>query len=128
MFEIHSLQGWKVLEIWSQYKNALQVPMGQCQVYWEASFLFRYATYILGRNRKVTKWFVHCFIKLNSIFFLHIVNIIYVILEWIYKIWTKFSEVKPRHVSLMVLQRLARYLNFWVLCKVKSGCGRERVF
>ena len=41
---------------------------------------------ILASKRKVTKLFVYCFIKLNDIFFLNIVNIMYVVLEWICRI------------------------------------------
>ena len=84
--------------------------------------------YILASKRKVTKWFVYCFIKLNDIFFLQIVNLMYVVLEWICLIWTKFSEAKLRHVSLNGFARLARYLSLWVLWKPNSRCGRERMF
>ena len=36
----------------------------------------------------------------------------YVVLEWICQIWTKFSEAKFRHVSLNDVARLARYFSF----------------
>ena len=84
--------------------------------------------HILASKSKVTKEFVYCFIKLNDIFFLHIVNIMYVVLEWICQIWTKFSEAKLRHVSLNGFARLARYLSFWVLLKPNSRFGRKRMF
>ena len=51
----------------------------------------------------------------------------YVVLEWICQIRTKFSEAKLRHISLNGFARLARYLSFWVLWKQNSRCGRERM-
>ena len=68
--------------------------------------------------RAVSTWYDH-------IFFLHIVNIRYVVLEWVCKIWTKFSEAKLRHVNLNGFARLARYLRFYVLWKPNSRRGRE---
>ena len=64
---------------------------------------------------------------MNDIFFLHIVNIMYVVLEWICQIRTKFSEAKLRHVSLNGFARLARYLNFWLLWAVNSRYVGENV-
>ena len=45
-----------------------------------------------GQQKKGYKVICLLFIKLNEIFFLHIVNIMYVVLEWICQIWT--SSVK----------------------------------
>ena len=66
--------------------------------------------------------------KVICLLFFHIVNIMYIVLEQICQIWTKFSEAKIRQVSLNGFARLALYLNFWVLWKPNNGCGRERMF
>ena len=81
-----------------------------------------------GQQKKGYKVICLLFIKLNDILFLHIVNIMYVVLERICQIWTKFSEATLRHVSLNSFARLARYFSFWVLWKPKSRCSRERMF
>ena len=73
---------------------------------------------ILADKREVTKSCVYYFIKLNNIFFLHIVWVIYVVLGWVCQIWTKFSEAKLWHVTLNGFT-LARYLSFVVLWKPK---------
>ena len=65
------------------------------------------------------------FYKLNDTLLLHIVNILYVVVEWLCQIWTKFSEAKLRYVCLNGFARLARYPSFWVLWQPNSRCDRE---
>ena len=52
----------------------------------------------------------------------------YVVLELICQIWTKFSEAKLRAGLIEWFARPARYLNFWALFKPNNGCGGERMF
>ena len=103
----------KRVQWYFNYMNSLLQFWKICLIYWPA---------------KERLQSIYCFIKLNEIFFLHIINIIYVVLEWICQIWTKFSEAKLRQVSLNGFARLARYLSLWVLWKQNSCCGRERMF
>ena len=62
------------------------------------------------------------------IIFLHVVNVTYVVLEWVCQIWTKFSEAKLRHVGLNGLHDLHDLdINFCVLCKIRKYRGMFEV-
>ena len=52
---------------------------------------------------------------MNDIFFFHIVNIIYVVLEWICQIWTKFSKRNFSTSVWMVLHELHDISAFWYM-------------
>ena len=65
---------------------------------------------------------------MNNIFFLHIVNVMNVVLGWVYQIKTKASEAKLRAGLFEWFARRARNLNFWALLKQSNGCGGERMF
>ena len=86
---------------------------------------------MLARKRKATKYFVYHFIKLNNklnnIFFLHMVNFMYVVLGWVCQIKTKFSEAKLRACLIVWFARSAWYLNFWALWKPNNRCGGDRM-
>ena len=70
----------------------------------------RVFTYILAGKRKVTKYFINFFFQLNKIF-LHIVNIIYGVLEWFCQMWTTFSESKRQFETFARLSRLSHFLD-----------------
>ena len=69
------------------------------------------------------------FIKLNDIFFLHIVKIMYVVLEWICQIWTKnqWSETSARQFEWF-LHDLHYISAFRYYGNPNSRCGWERMF
>ena len=59
---------------------------------------------------------------------MHIVNVMYVVLRWVCKIKTKFSEAKLRAGQIEWFARTARYLNFCALWKPNNDYGGKRMF
>ena len=59
-------------------------------------FWLLYYITILAGKRKVTKWFVYYFLRLNNIFFLYIVNVMYVVLGWL---WWRENVLNQRKTS-----------------------------
>ena len=131
---LHRVQIWHLSSktprtTFTSCKKSMLLHFIKNTVNYFVTFLLGFSIYT-GQQKKGYKVICLLFYKTERHIFLHIVNIMYVVLEWICQIWTKWSEAKLRHVSLngfaglSTISQLFLYNGSQIVVVVERECSK----